>query len=169
MWHRVQCSATRCAATAACLSHSSSLLISLRALHRPTTPLYTTGKVQVRIYATDGQTFDRSYEEGANLMEALRDDPTLPIDAAGACNGTCQCSTCHILLHSSEWCAKVEKLFPVTDAEQDCLDKAPGVTAASRLGCQLTLTEEMDGMEMDLPTSTLDVRWQAAYKRSVKK
>lgn len=141
-----------------------------RSLCHPTGHLLATaGKVQVRLHAADGTLYDRSYDDGTNLMEALRDDPSLPVDAAGACNGTCQCSTCHVLLRGPEWRAKAEKLFPVSDAEQDCLDKAPGVTEASRLGCQLTLTEELDGLEVDLPKSTLDVRWQAAYRRSTKK
>ncbi|CAC9520962.1 ferredoxin, 2fe-2s-like protein [Leishmania infantum JPCM5] len=129
----------------------------------------TPGKVLVRIRDRAGATYERMYNEGDNLMEAIRDDTTLPVEVPGACNGTCQCSTCHVLLRSAEWLGKVEKLFAITDAEQDCLDKAPGVSDASRLSCQLTLSGELNGIEIDLPTSTLDVRWQAAYRRSTKK
>ncbi|CBZ29310.1 ferredoxin, 2fe-2s-like protein [Leishmania mexicana MHOM/GT/2001/U1103] len=129
----------------------------------------TPGKVLVRIHDRDGTAYERMYNEGDNLMEAIRDDTTLPVGVPGACNGTCQCSTCHVLLHSAEWVAKVERLCAVTDVEQDCLDKAPGVSDASRLSCQLTLSEELNGIEIDLPKSTLDVRWQAAYQRSTKK
>ncbi|KPI88082.1 ferredoxin 2fe-2s-like protein [Leptomonas seymouri] len=127
------------------------------------------GKVQVRINATDGTSYDRVYYDGTSIMEALRDDPTLPVDAAGACNGTCQCSTCHVYMHSPEWCAKVEKLYPVSDAEQDCLDKTPGATDTSRLGCQVILTEALSGLEVDLPKTTIDLRWQEAYQRSTRK
>ncbi|CAG9579430.1 ferredoxin, 2fe-2s-like protein [Leishmania major strain Friedlin] len=129
----------------------------------------TPGKVLVRIRDRDGTAYERMYNEGDNLMEAIRDDTTLPVEVPGACNGTCQCSTCHVLLHSAEWLGKVGRLFAITDAEQDCLDKASGVSDASRLSCQLTLSGELNGIEIDLPKSTLDVRWQAAYRRSTKK
>ncbi|GET91257.1 ferredoxin, 2fe-2s-like protein [Leishmania tarentolae] len=129
----------------------------------------TPGKVLVRIHDREGAVHERMYNEGDSLMEAIRDDTTLPVEVPGACNGTCQCSTCHILLHSTEWVRKVEKLFALSDTEQDCLDKAPGVSDASRLSCQITLSKELNGIEIDLPKSTLDVRWQAAYRRSTKK
>lgn len=129
----------------------------------------TSDMVRVRIRATDGTVYERLYDDGANLMEAIRDDGTLPVEVPGACNGMCKCSTCHVLLRTPEWVAKAEKVAPVSDMEQDCLDKAPGVTDASRLSCQLTLCGELDGMEIDLPTSTVDVRWQAALRRPAKK
>ncbi|KAG5497086.1 hypothetical protein GH5_01615 [Leishmania sp. Ghana 2012 LV757] len=127
------------------------------------------GKVRVLIRTSNGAAYERMYNEGDNLMEAVRDDHSLPVDVPGACNGTCQCSTCHVLLHSAEWMCKVERVFAITDAEQDCLDKAPDVSDTSRLSCQLTLSKELDGLEIDLPERTLDVRWQAAFRRSSKK
>ncbi|CAM42705.1 ferredoxin, 2fe-2s-like protein [Leishmania braziliensis MHOM/BR/75/M2904] len=129
----------------------------------------TPGKVRVRIRTRDGAVHERMYKDGNNLMESIRDDSTLSVDVPGACNGTCQCSTCHVLLHSSEWARKVESLFPITDAEQDCLDKAPDVSDTSRLGCQLTLSDELNGLEIDLPKRTLDVRWQATFRRTTSK
>jgi ferredoxin-2, mitochondrial len=148
---------------------AASLCTSSRAFFQTTPFFFTPGKVQVRITVADGTAYDRTYHEGTSLMEALRDDPSLPVDAAGACNGTCQCSTCHVILHSPEWFAKVEKAYPISDAEQDCIDGAPGATEASRLGCQVVLTAELDGLEVDLPKTTIDLRWQAAYQRSTKK
>ncbi|KPA74461.1 putative mitochondrial ferredoxin, 2fe-2s-like protein [Leptomonas pyrrhocoris] len=152
-----------------CKLLGATLLTSSRMFFTTTPSFFTPNKVQVCINASDGTPYKRAYDEGTSLMEALRDDPTLPVDAAGACSGTCQCSTCHVLMRSPEWFAKTEKLYPVSDAEQDCLDKTPGATDASRLGCQVVLTEALDGLELDLPKTTIDLRWQAAYQRATKK
>ncbi|KAG5472148.1 hypothetical protein CUR178_02822 [Leishmania enriettii] len=176
--------ARRCGSFLAALSPPGSRIAALMSIHLsraqcssaaapsaasssfgPATP----GKVRVLIRTSDGTAYERMYSEGDNLMEAIRDDHSLPVDVPGACNGTCQCATCHVILHSAEWMCKVERVFSITDAEQDCLDKAPDVSDTSRLSCQLTLSEELDGLEIDLPESTLDVRWQAAFRRSTKK
>ncbi|KAK7201518.1 ferredoxin, 2fe-2s-like protein [Novymonas esmeraldas] len=155
----VTCGDSTAAPSTACSSSSSAAEF----------PLVVPGKVHVRIRASDGATHERLFNDGDNMMEAIRDDGTLPVDVPGACNGTCKCSTCHVLLPSAEWMERVGRLCPVSDAEQDCLDKAPGVTDASRLSCQLTLAEELNGLEVQLPQTTIDVRWQAALRRSVKK
>ncbi|KAG5497698.1 hypothetical protein JKF63_03964 [Porcisia hertigi] len=132
-------------------------------------PSATPGKVHVRIRTSDGVTYERMYNEGDNLMEAIRDDSTLPVDVPGACNGTSKCSTCHVILQSAEWARTAERLFAVSDSEQDCLDRAPGASDASRLSCQLTLVKGLNGLEIDLPKSVVDVRWQTSPRRSAKK
>ncbi|KAG5471474.1 hypothetical protein LSCM1_01564 [Leishmania martiniquensis] len=142
---------------------------TLSATPSSSTPPVTPGKVRVLIRTSGGAAYERLYNEGDNLMEALRDDHSLPVEVPGACNGTCQCSTCHVRLHSAEWMREVEGVFAITDAEQDCLDKALDVSDTSRLSCQLTLTRKLNGIEIDLPERTLDVRWQAAFRRSTHK
>ncbi|RMH03549.1 MAG: ferredoxin [Planctomycetota bacterium] len=48
-----------------------------------------------------------------------------------ACGGVCACSTCHVVVRAGE-----SALPPATEAEEDMLDNAPGLTLHSRLACQ---------------------------------
>jgi ferredoxin, 2Fe-2S len=72
------------------------------------------------------------------------------IDIEGACEGSLACSTCHVIV-DSEW---YELLKDATEDEEDMLDLAFGLTATSRLGCQIVMTEELDGLVVRLPAST---------------
>ena len=72
------------------------------------------------------------------------------IDIEGACEGSLACSTCHVIV-DSEW---YELLKEATEDEEDMLDLAFGLTATSRLGCQIIITEELDGLTVRLPSST---------------
>jgi 2Fe-2S ferredoxin len=47
-----------------------------------------------------------------------------------------------------------EKLAPASEDEEDMLDLAFGLTQTSRLGCQLIITEELDGLTVSLPAGT---------------
>lgn len=68
----------------------------------------------------------------------------------GACEGVCACSTCHIILDDDFF----DDLEPATEAEDDMLDQAFGLTASSRLGCQIKLTKDMDNLNIKLPRAT---------------
>jgi ferredoxin, 2Fe-2S len=69
------------------------------------------------------------------------------IDLEGACEGSLACSTCHIVV-DSEW---YELLKEATEDEEDMLDLAFGLQQTSRLGCQIIMTEELDGLTVALP------------------
>lgn len=69
------------------------------------------------------------------------------VDIEGACGGQCACSTCHLILDKKDY----DKLPEIDDDELDMLDLAMDVTETSRLGCQVTITKDMDGMEVSLP------------------
>jgi ferredoxin len=73
------------------------------------------------------------------------------IDLEGACEGVCACSTCHLIFLDPKM---YDSLPPPTEAEEDMLDMAFGLTATSRLGCQLVVTEDMHGMTVRLPDAT---------------
>ena len=64
------------------------------------------------------------------------------IDIEGACEGSLACSTCHVIV-DPEW---YELLKEASEDEEDMLDLAFGLTATSRLGCQIIITEELDGL-----------------------
>jgi ferredoxin, 2Fe-2S len=84
---------------------------------------------------------------GLSVLEiAHRND----IDIEGACEGSLACSTCHIIV-DPEW---VELLKDATEDEEDMLDLAFGLTQTSRLGCQIIITEELDGLTVRLPAAT---------------
>ncbi|KAJ3841967.1 ferredoxin [Lentinula raphanica] len=72
------------------------------------------------------------------------------IDLEGACEGSVACSTCHVILTPEYY----DLLPEPEDDENDMLDMAFGLTDTSRLGCQVKLTKEMDGMTATLPSAT---------------
>jgi len=72
------------------------------------------------------------------------------IDIEGACEGSLACSTCHVIV-DAEW---YELLKEPTEDEEDMLDLAFGLTKTSRLGCQIIMTEELDGLTVALPKAT---------------
>jgi 2Fe-2S ferredoxin len=72
------------------------------------------------------------------------------IDIEGACEGSLACSTCHVII-DQEW---YELLKEATEDEEDMLDLAFGLTQTSRLGCQIIMTEELDGLTVSLPAAT---------------
>ena len=76
------------------------------------------------------------------------------IDLEGACEGSLACSTCHVVVSPEDY----ERLTEATEDEEDMLDLAFGLTRTSRLGCQIIMSEELDGLTVRLPTETRDVR-----------
>lgn len=72
------------------------------------------------------------------------------IDIEGACEGSLACSTCHVIVER-KW---YDMLTTATEDEEDMLDLAFGLSATSRLGCQIIMTEELDGLTVALPKAT---------------
>ncbi|MDB5365779.1 MAG: 2Fe-2S ferredoxin [Rhodospirillales bacterium] len=72
------------------------------------------------------------------------------VDLEGACEGSLACSTCHVVV-DPEW---FDLLPDATEDEEDMLDLAFGLTKTSRLGCQIIITEELDGLTVRLPAGT---------------
>ncbi len=88
--------------------------------------------------------------EAAEQSTLLRVAQANGIDMEGAREGSMACSTCHVVVDPA-WFAK---LPPASPSEEDMLDLTYGVTRNSRLGCQVTLTSELDGLEVKLPSAT---------------
>lgn len=72
------------------------------------------------------------------------------VDLEGACEGSLACSTCHVVV-APEW---FDKLAEASEEEEDMLDLAFGLTHTSRLGCQIKMTEELDGLVVSVPGGT---------------
>lgn len=74
------------------------------------------------------------------------------IDMEGACEASLACTTCHVYVEteSEHW----DVLPEATDTEEDLLDMAPFLSHNSRLGCQIVLTPDIDGITLRLPRAT---------------
>ena len=84
---------------------------------------------------------------GLSVLEVAHENN---IDLEGACEGSLACSTCHVIVDESSF----ETLPEATEDEEDMLDLAFGLTETSRLGCQIILSPEMEGMTLKLPGAT---------------
>ena len=97
------------------------------------------------IYATDrdGREHSLSATDGHNLMEILR-DADLPIEAI--CGGQCICSTCHVYVDPA-WAARLK---PRATDEQVMVEDSGHFQETSRLACQVTYDQELDGLRLTL-------------------
>lgn len=75
------------------------------------------------------------------------------VDIEGACEGSLACATCHVVV-DADW---YEKLNEASEDEEDMLDLAFGLTRTSRLGCQLIITEALDGLTVSLPGASANM------------
>jgi 2Fe-2S ferredoxin len=69
-----------------------------------------------------------------------------------ACGGNCACTTCHVIVKQG-----FDKLSPSEDSEDDLLDKAPGLTPTSRLGCQAVVLDPDAEIEVVIPRYTVNI------------
>jgi 2Fe-2S ferredoxin len=99
----------------------------------------------------NGQTREVDAPVGLSVLEVAHKHD---VDIEGACEGSLACSTCHVIV-DPEWFAKLAK--PSED-EEDMLDLAFGLEKTSRLGCQIVITEALDGLVVRLPSSTRNVQ-----------
>ena len=72
------------------------------------------------------------------------------LDLEGACEGSLACSTCHVVV-AQEW---FDKLDEASEEEEDMLDLAFGLTHTSRLGCQIKMSDALDGLVVTVPGGT---------------
>lgn len=72
------------------------------------------------------------------------------IEMEGACEASLACTTCHVYVHHDY----MNKLPEPEEQEEDLLDLAPFLKENSRLGCQIILTKELDGIVLELPKAT---------------
>lgn len=95
----------------------------------------------------DGSQKTFEVSEGDNILDIAQ---AYHLDMEGACGGSCACSTCHIIVDPEYY----DKIPEPDDDENDMLDLAFGLTETSRLGCQVVMTKELDGLRVALPTMT---------------
>lgn len=96
---------------------------------------------------TNGDRLEVDAPIGLSVLEIAHRNK---IDLEGACEGSLACSTCHVVV-DPEW---YEVLNAASEDEEDMLDLAFGLTHTSRLGCQIIMSEELDGLTVSLPAAT---------------
>ena len=72
------------------------------------------------------------------------------LDIEGSCDGSMACSTCHVIIHK-DWVTKLPA--PCID-EKEMLSLLPDYTENSRLGCQIVITDKLEGLQFSLPKGT---------------
>jgi ferredoxin len=95
----------------------------------------------------EGETVTVNAEEGDSILDVAHANN---IDLEGACEGSLACSTCHVILDPEFY----KKLEEPSDEENDMLDLAFGLTETSRLGCQVVVSKDLDGIHVRLPSAT---------------
>jgi len=93
-----------------------------------------------------GKSHSINVQNGLTVMEGAIQNNIPGIDAD--CGGSMACATCHVYV-KEEW---FDKLPKKEDGEEDMLDMALEPNKFSRLSCQLTVTDELDGLIVQLPS-----------------
>ncbi len=100
--------------------------------------------LKMTFVAADGSRREVDAAEGLSVLEIAHRHG---IDLEGACEGSLACSTCHVVV-APEW---FDKLPPASEDEEDMLDLAFALARTSRLGCQIIMNKELDGLVVTLP------------------
>ena len=96
-----------------------------------------------------GQSHTIEVENGLTVMEGAVQNDVPGID--GDCGGGMACATCHVYV-KDEWFDKINKK---NEGEQDMLDQAFEPKKNSRLSCQITVSDEIDGLVVNLPSKQI--------------
>ena len=107
----------------------------------------TEGPLSVNWVAHDGTVTVTKCREGQNLLDVAHNHG---LNIEGACDGVCACSTCHLIV-PQQWFNKLEE---ASEEEEDMLDQAFELQPTSRLGCQIKMTKELDGISVNIPRYT---------------
>lgn len=106
---------------------------------------------KITFVLADGTNKEVEAAKGLSLLEVAHKNH---LALEGACEGSLACATCHVVVHP-DW---FDKLEPASDDEEDMLDMAFGLTPTSRLGCQVIVTPDLDGLVVTLPDATRNIK-----------
>jgi len=101
--------------------------------------------ITLHVTDRDGKKTTHEVQTGDPMMFVLRDDLGLPVE--GACGGTASCGTCHIIV-ADRWIDRLDAPQDYEAAMLEMLDHNAG--PASRLACQITASDALDGLELTL-------------------
>lgn len=103
--------------------------------------------IKVTIIDKENNKIEAYAKEKETILQLTR---RLQIDLEGACEGSLACSTCHVVLNEKHY----NMLQEATEEEEDMLDFAHSLEQTSRLGCQIAITKELEGMIIKIPSNT---------------
>ena len=101
---------------------------------------------KITFILNDGSKKEVDAPVGLSVLEIAHKND---ISLEGACGGSLACSTCHVIIDSDYF----GKLDEPSEDEEDMLDLAFGLEETSRLGCQIKMTENLNGLVVRLPES----------------
>ena len=93
----------------------------------------------------NGKSHTVEVDKGLTVMEGAVQNNIPGIDAD--CGGSMACATCHVYV-KEKWYNKINEK---SEGEDDMLDQAHNPNKFSRLSCQISVTDEIDGLVVDLP------------------
>ena len=93
---------------------------------------------------SDGTHVEVDVEEGYSVMEGAILNGVEGIEAE--CGGACSCATCHCYVPNEWW----DKLPEMDDIEDSMLEAATERRSNSRLTCQIEVTDELDGLIVEV-------------------
>ena len=99
--------------------------------------------MKIKVTDREGNKHELEGDSNSTLMEILRD---AGLDIEAACGGCCACATCHVYVND-KW---LNKINAIDDDEESMLDQAFDVKETSRLSCQISLSDDLDGIELEL-------------------
>ncbi|RAL06996.1 ferredoxin family 2Fe-2S iron-sulfur cluster binding protein [Aspergillus homomorphus CBS 101889] len=134
------------------LSERRSFSVTAGVQHGHITPPKPGEEINISFIDKDGAKYDFQVSEGDNLLDIAQAND---LEMEGACGGSCACSTCHVIVEDAHMFDKMEE---PSDDENDMLDLAFGLTETSRLGCQVVMTKELDGLVVRLPSMTRNLQ-----------
>lgn len=108
-----------------------------------------TQKVRI-IFIEKGEKKEFMVPVGTSVLEAAHQNN---VNLEGACEGSLACSTCHVIVDQKYY----DMLSEASEDEEDMLDLAFGLTPTSRLGCQIIMTQELDGLTLRVPDETRNI------------
>ena len=94
----------------------------------------------------DAKIYTVDVQNGLTVMEGAVQNDVPGIDAD--CGGGMACATCHVYVNE-DW---IDKLPAKEDGEEDMLDMAFEPKRNSRLSCQITVSDELDGLVVSIPS-----------------
>ncbi|KAL1974752.1 hypothetical protein VTN31DRAFT_4956 [Thermomyces dupontii] len=120
--------------------------------HGHLTPPKPGEEINVSFIDKEGNRHDFQVAEGDNLLDIAQAND---LEMEGACGGSCACSTCHVIVEDPDY---YDRMPEPDDDENDMLDLAFGLTETSRLGCQVKMTKDLDGLVVRLPAMTRNMQ-----------
>jgi 2Fe-2S ferredoxin len=99
---------------------------------------------RLNLITAAGDRLEIEAESGLSVMQIAR---LHDLGIEGTCDGSLACATCHVIVEPAD----IGRLDAASPEEEDMLDLAIGLQPTSRLGCQIVMTEELDGLTVRLP------------------